>query len=279
MMRRPLDRRTGILCISSLRAGDRSLLYVGSVLILGIFVNFMLILGTNRLTGFPPGIKRSFAAASIGGFYAALSSCASLYHMGYFPWRMVFVVVTSLVAFGWRLNDIRRGAVYVLLSLALGGIASGIDAEGFGGLCLCSILIWLLCRIGFRHGIGGREYLPAELSWNGKSVRLTAMRDTGNTLRDPMTGEQVLVCGSDVGETLLGIPGWKFSDPVGTLLEAPIPGLRLLPFRTVGQAEGFMLALRLRNVKIGDRISSPMVAFSPCAIGNGEGYQMLTGGF
>ena len=117
-----------------------------------------------------------------------------------------------------------------------------------------------------------------ELNWQGRCVRVLALQDTGNTLRDPLTGEQVLVCSADVGAELLGIPEGRFSDPVSLLASAVLPGLRLIPYSAVGQPAGLMAALRLKNVRIGGVNRDPLVAFSPQRIGSGEEYRMLTGG-
>ncbi len=46
-------------------------LYLDVVAILNFLVDFLLILGTNRLTGFPPEYWRSAAAAGLGGVYGA----------------------------------------------------------------------------------------------------------------------------------------------------------------------------------------------------------------
>lgn len=253
-------------------------LYLDMVVILNFLVDFLLILGTNRLTGHPPGAWKGAAAAGLGALYAALCMLPQLRFLGNTLWRLVFLGLMSVTAFGWNRSAVRRGAVLVLLSMALGGIATGIGVADFFAVCLCALLLWLLCRVGFHGELGRREYVPVELSWQGRTVKLMALRDTGNTLRDPLTGEQVLVCGADVGEKLLGIGRDCFSDPAKTVAGGTLPGLRLITYRAVGQPMGMMLMLRLKGVRIGNRVADPLVAFAPQAIGDGEGYGMLTGG-
>ena len=104
-------------------------------------------------------------------------------------------------------------------------------------------------------------------------MRLTALRDTGNSLRDPITGKPVLIVGADIAEKLTGLSPAALRDPVRTM--GSLPGLRLIPYRTVGNT-GFLLALRIPSVKIGNRQGSALVAFSPHILGSG--YQALTGG-
>ena len=63
-----------------------------------------------------------------------------------------------------------------------------------------------------------------------------------------------------------------------TLVLGPIPGLRLIPYRAVGNAGGFLLAKRFADVTIGDKKQSALVAFAGEGLGNDACCQALTGG-
>ncbi len=254
------------------------LVYLDLVMLLNFLIDFLLILGTNRLTGHPPGTTKAAAASFLGSVYAAACLVPGFRFLGNLWWRAVFLGLMAALAFGWNMGAVRRGAVFILLSMSLGGIAGGVRARHFPAICLCAVLLWLLCRVGFGGQLGGREYIPVELNWQGQKLRLLALRDTGNTLRDPLTGESVLVCGADVGEELLRLPRHAFKNPAETVASGILPGLRLIPYRAVGQPAGLLLALRLKDVKIGEQSASPLVAFAPQEIAKGEDYRMLTGG-
>lgn len=254
------------------------LVYLDMVMLLNFLVDFLLILGTNRLTGYPPEGTRAAGASFLGSIYAAACLVPGFRFLGNILWRIVFLILIAVLAFGWNLGTVRRGAVFTLLSMALGGIAGGMQARHFPAICLCALLLWLLCRVGFGGHLGEREYVPVELSWQDRKLHILALRDTGNTLRDPLTGESVLVCGADVGEELLNLPRHTFLDPAGTVASGILPGLRLIPYRAVGQPAGMLLALRLKDVKIGEQRVNPLVAFAPHEIAKGEAYRMLTGG-
>ena len=114
------------------------------------------------------------------------------------------------------------------------------------------------------------------LCWGDREMNILALKDTGNTLRDPLTGEQVLVAGADVGKELLGLTPHQLQNPVETV--GRIPGLRLIPYHAVGQPGSMLLALRIQNAQIGNRKAQPLVAFAPQVLARGELYQMLTGG-
>ena len=156
----------------------------------------------------------------------------------------------------------------MLLSMALGGIAVCFHAGG-GGLVLCAAVLALLGRMGLRNI--GKELVAVTVTYRGRTERVMALVDTGNSLRDPITGESVTVLSPRIGERL-GLPAAVLRDPAGELL----PGMRVIPARTVGGG-GLLAAIRCGQVLINGRPAGTLVAFAREPIGNGE-YQALTGG-
>ena len=68
------------------------------------------------------------------------------------------------------------------------------------------------------------------------------------------------------------------NSPITTIEAQPTPGLRLIPYRAVGQSGGMLLALRVDEVVLDGVQAGRIIAFAPQILGNGEGYQALTGG-
>lgn len=252
--------------------------YVDVVAFLNFLVDYLLILGTNRLSGFPPDYGRSAAAAGLGGIYGGACLLPGFSFLSGIFWRVVILCLIAVVAFGLNQSALRRGGVFVLLSMALGGIAVGMGQRNVPVLLLSAFLTWLLCSISFQGHAGSREYIPVKLCWEDRELHVIALKDTGNTLSDPLTGEQVLVAGADVAKKLLDLTAQQLQHPVETLAAAGLPGLRLIPYRAVGQPGAMLLAVRFQNAMIGNRKAQPLVAFAPEVIARGEMYQMLTGG-
>lgn len=252
--------------------------YGDLVFLLNFLVDLLLLLGTNRLAGYPMGLRRAAVAAGLGGLYGGMCVMPGFSFLGNPLWRLVSLSLMAAVAFGWNRSALQRGAVFVLLSMALGGIALGLGNGTFWMLVLSAGMVWLLCRVSFRGSLGVREYVPVELCWQGRSMSLIALRDTGNTLRDPLTGEQVLIAGADVARELLGLTEQQLCHPVETLASKVLPGMRLVPYRAVGQPGGMLLAVRFQDVKVGNHTGNYLVALAPQVLGRGEVYRMLTGG-
>ena len=252
--------------------------YLAIIVFLGSFVDLLLILGTNRFCCHPPEFKRTIPAALIGGVHAGACLLKGFSFLGNSLWRLVFLGLETMTAFGFGVGMSRRTAVFLLLRFALTGVAQTVGNRSMGSALLAAGIVTALCVWGIQRKFGGSDLVPVELRYGDRVCRLTALRDSGNLLRDPVTGEQVIIAAADVGETLLGLTAQQLSRPAETLLAGYAPGMRLIPYKTIEQSGSMLLAMRLRNVKIGFWRGSAMVAFAPEPFsGNGE-YQMLVGG-
>lgn len=266
----------GILAIA--KEVVRATIYGDLVVFLNFCVDFLLLLGTNRLSGFPPCPGRSAGAALLGSAYAAGCLVPGFAFLGGNLWRMVSLCAMGVLAFGWNRSAVKRGSVFLVLSMALGGMALALGSGNLPGLLVTAAVLWLLCHVAFGAQVGGQRYVPVTLCQGDRRVTLTALVDTGNTLRDPLTGESVLVIGPEAAQTLTGLTPAQLRAPLETLGQVPVSGLRLIPYRAVGCSEGFLLARRFTDVTIQGKKRSTLVAFAPEGLGENSMVQALTGG-
>lgn len=268
-----------IICILDLQnGGEKMYVYLDLVVILNFAVDLLIVLGTNRLTGYPLNIKRSALSAAVGGIYAGICILPGLYFLGTTVWRVISLILIASVAFGWSISGLRRGIIFSFISMALGGIAMVIGNGGITGIILSATLTFGMCILGFGRKIGGKEYVPVDMCIDSKLIRLTALKDTGNALKEPLSGENVLVVGPEIARDYLGLSSGDLLDPVGTFERIKDPRMRLIPFNTVGQSTGMLLAIRFDEVRIGGIKSGQVVAFSPNSFGVNSEFQALTGG-
>lgn len=249
--------------------------YLDIVMLLNFLVDWLLLMGAGRLCGYPLSPGRTALGAVLGGLYGGVCLLPGFGFLGNTLWRMAMLLFMAVIAYGFEKSAVPRGALFLLLSMALGGVAQETKGDFFsiaasaGGLCL-------LCILGFRGRVAGGRYLPVELSYGDCHLRLTALEDTGNTLRDPVTGASVLVVDGATAGKLTGLTKAQLEQPVENI--GALPGLRLIPYRAVGTESGMLLALKLNNVKIGPWEGSRLVAFAPGSLGVSGEYQALTGG-
>ena len=252
--------------------------YLDLVMVLNFLVDFLLLLGTNRLSGFPTGVWRCSAAALLGAVYSGACLLPVFRFLGNFLWRIVSLGLMAVMAFGWDAGTLKRGSIFLLLSMTMGGLALSLGRGDVLSLLLCGTVCLLLSLLSFGGQVGGREYVPLKITEEAHAVSLIALKDTGNTLRDPVTGEQVLIISAEAAGKLTGLSPEQLQHPMETLILHPVSGLRLIPYRSVGNAGGFLLAKRFADVTIGDRKQSALVAFAAEGLGKGEIHQALTGG-
>lgn len=250
--------------------------YIDGVVLLNFLVDFLLLLAAGRLCGRPVSIKKALLAAAFGGLYAAACMMPGFFFLGNLLWRTVSLAFLSVIAFGISFVALQSGLIFAFLSFALGGAALGMGKGGIAGIVCAAGVLLLLCRVGFHSPIGSARYVPVEIAIGGKRLQLTALQDTGNMLRDPITGRQVLVIGADAAMELTGLTGEQLANPVATM--GALPGLRLIPYRSVGTGSSFLLAMRFSDVKIGTWKGSTLVAFAPDRLDGNGAYQALTGG-
>ncbi len=251
--------------------------YLDLVMLVNFLVDFLLLIAANRLCGYPVKLKRVVLGAGIGAVYAGLCILPGFRFLGNIFWRVVMLGLMSIVTFGWHRSALRRGTIFVFLSMALGGIALGLGNGGVFALIAAAGGVCILCFVGFRGGVAAKEYVTVRLTHNGITRELIALKDTGNALKDPITGQPVLVVGSDMAKQMLGLSREQLLAPIETMAHSMIPGLRLIPYRAVGNASGMMLTVKMDRVCIGEREIGNLVAFAPQRLGAGE-FEALAGG-
>ena len=126
--------------------------------------------------------------------------------------------------------------------------------------------------------MGGREYVRMSIPLEEGNVSFVALKDTGNSLKDPVSGESVVVVSPQCAMRLTGLSLEQISNPMETVVRGMLPGGKLIPYRAVGKPVGMLLAKRFYRVKIGEEERSVILAFASEGFGEGEIYQALAGG-
>ena len=216
--------------------------------------------------------------------------------------KLVSLAVMLLIAFGISRETLRTGLLFLAAVCAFAG-AAVLAAQLFGtgvlvlpggtfyavsvlGLLLLAGLLYLLCYTVFSCAAQhGGEIRPMTLLYGANQVPIRALHDTGCTLRDPMTGERVLVAETGALRALLPdvpITPAALADPAELLLRLktrdPALPARLLSYKCVGTQTGLLLCLRCEiQVKPGVR-KRCLAAFSPTPVSDGGNYDALIGG-
>lgn len=279
-------------------------IYVDEVFLLNTLLNYALLRTAGLLTGGREGGWRLWAAAGFGGLYAVLALLPRLRFLGALPGQAAAFVLLCAIAFGDPRRSWRNGLWFFGVCCAFAGLVLAaaallrIPAALQGGRVYYRIRPWLLlalsgglwggCRLFLyrfaRHR--GRELVRLRLELSGRHTLCVALRDTGNTLADPLTGAPVLTARWQVAARLLpelGLRQQDFADPAELLrrlrLLRPELRTRLIPYRAVGTEGGLLPAIRMdRVLEDGKPSAAKLVAFCPTELSAGGSCEALCQG-
>lgn len=274
--------------------------YADEIFFLNALLDFLLLQTANLLSDSPQKPYRALLAAAFGGLFAVLAAAIPLF--GGAAWQTAAFACMSVIAYGACKAALRRAALLLLICCGFGGIALLAAV-----LCRCRMQIlhgvpcfqiskrflillaggmyaavWVTIRRLCRHAGG---LVRVKFTVSGKSAEVTALCDTGNTLKDPVSAEPVVIADLKTAQKLLPLLSVSETD----LLQpaAFVPKLRrvypaskprLLPYRTVGQT-GMLAAIRCDSITVnGKQTKQHLAAFSATAFTEEETYQALTGG-
>lgn len=270
--------------------------YIDQAFLVNSVLDYLLLELCGTVTLCPVRRRRVVLGAVLGGLYGVASLVPGLGFLGSLPWAVVFGGLMCLLAFGPQRGLPRQLGVLLVLGAAFSGLVSLLTAAfsapgallggrvyypvGLGVLLLTggvsyALIAWAMTRL--RHG--GGDVVEVVLCHEGRTLHLSALRDTGNTLRDPLSGCPVLVADWDILAKLA--PGAKdLTEPLEAL--EPLKALhlhpRLIPYKTVGVSQGLLLAVRPQEVYVAGKKETMLLALSPVPIADGGGYQALLGG-
>lgn len=276
-----------------------TVVYIDMLFLLNLVANYLLLLAASRMAGGALRRARTLLGAAFGALYAACVFLPSLSWLSAWPLRICAGGLMCLISYGWSRDFLRRCALFAGAGAALAGLVLAANLLGsspltikkgiyyaeadFRLLLLLFVLSYFFLSLIFRRfgRHAGRELARLQICLGGRTVCLTALRDTGNTLTDPATNRPVLVADYEAVRGCLS----ALADPrqpvesLRRLHRAGERGYQLLPFRAVGTTFGLLLAVKAQNVTAdGTRLGPLLIALSPSPVSDGGGYQGLIGG-
>lgn len=239
-----------------------------TVMLLSGFVTLFLLMAASSQEINP---VRVLLSAMLGGLYAGACMIPAFSFLGGSLWRLTSLVVVGSITFGIQKEGIRQSLLFVFFQLAVSGLLSAVNKPIPAVLLLMGFLLFVFLK-------KGRNTVSVTIEFRGKKMTLTAWRDTGNTLKDPVTAQPVLIIDGSAATELTGLTQKQLENPVDTMTQMPIPGLRLIPYHTVDRPDGMLLGLFMDKVRIGGRKKGVVVAFAPTNFGREGNIRALTGG-
>ena len=240
--------------------------------VLYILVNLLLAKAVGRLLRISLDFKRQLLGSLQAGLY--VFACLITNSKVLCSWLLYITntLLTAFLYFGRSKRARPAIASFILLYLALGGICIGRQA-------VLSLLIGTagIGLIGFLVNFGyGKQYVHVKFKYNFRDYELDAMLDTGNMLKDPISGHPVLIVAADVAQELTGLSAEQLRSPIEAI--PYLAGSRLIPYKTIGQSGVFLLGIYAQHLEMDGWQGSGVIALSPEFFGSRSTYQALTGG-
>jgi stage II sporulation protein GA (sporulation sigma-E factor processing peptidase) len=277
---------------------DMAIIYIDSLALLNFIINYLLLLAAARVGGTPFRRLRLAGAALFGAGYAVMVWLPGFGFLSGLFWKALSCAMMTIIAFGgvklFRL--LRLCLLFVAASFLLGGavlalgMLAGTPSAGgipympvdFKTLFLTAGLSYAVLTLAFKHfgRHGGRELTGVSAVWGERRIYAQALMDSGHTLTDPISGNEVIILDGRIALDLLPPQAAELldiallRDPAGVMeLMGNIHlgiRFRLIPFRAVGVDCGFLLAFRPDSLSIGGK-NSPgcLIGISPTPLAEG----------
>jgi len=268
-------------------------IYIDVLFLINTAANYLLLLASAKICDIYTLRRRLFLAALTGGIYSILAAIPDYAILNTLGAKAACAVLMTLISFGFRKEFLRILCIFSSVSAALGGIVYAISLGSDGVFTtpgLRSLAISFLCAIAVvasvfrRSGKAATETHKIQISCFGKTTELTAFVDTGNNLKDPLSGAPVIIVGISDIKPLLPRELYRLVStlPPAEAMEA-LSGtvhadkFRLLPYSAVGLEHSMLLALRAEVKTDGKPSPKTLIALSPTKVSDGGAYSALMG--
>lgn len=235
-------------------------IYADVLFFINLVSAYLLLDLTSRLTRCRPRVIRLTAASAAGAVCAVAGFCAGEYAGAS---RLLSVLLPPVIAFGIHGADtVRRVLVFALSSALMAGLftvlsgktqtiimRNGIMYFDVSAARFCAVFAaaYIIITLAVEL-IKRRKYAPRRvilISLNGKTVRVRALCDSGNFLKEPLTGRDVIIAEWNAVRRLFSdaeYAEWK--------REPEKNKLWLIPYHSLGNTGGLIYAFQADDVKI-----------------------------
>ena len=257
-------------------------IYIDVVLIENLIMNFIILLATGLILKEEIKVVRLLFSSLLGAIYSVVSYMSILEIYSSMILKIILSIVMIYIAFNpqtmkkmWK--DI---LIFYLTSFVFGGVAFALiyfmkpqeilmknglflGTYPLKTIILGAIIAFIIIMTAFtvvKSKITKKDmFCEIEIQLNGKNIETTAMIDTGNLLKEPITNTPVIV----VEHTLLYdcIPkeilnhleellGGDFEEIPENIKEEYRTKLKFIPFSSLGKQNGILLGIRADAIKI-----------------------------
>lgn len=244
------------------------IVYADVLILLNFYVDYFLILATEKLCAVRVKVFRRLSAAVVSSLFSLVIFIPEQSAAVNLLIKLVCATVTVSVAFGYM--NLRRfirmiftffaasyGFAGIMLAASMVLSLNGVVIRNSAFYCNISPLMLLGATTAFYLLIRlyllvakrrGGDFVDISVTYNDSVVTLHCLVDTGNGLRDSVSGCSVAVISNISAKALLGLDGYNFLKNM-TPECSKIKGFRLIPYSVIGK-KGILPAFKPDEIKL-----------------------------
>ncbi len=233
--------------------------YIDQFFLEHLLVGYLLIATTVSLRRQSVSWKRMMAGSAVGA-----AAVTALVCLGLPGWYFIGMLLSGAVVFAGKGREEILGGLGFLLLLGVcfgGALQALLDLFGLPlmtGSVLALSLVSLAGRILSKQKALRDSLVTVRLQWEERTETLRGLIDTGNRLKEPLTGRPVSIVDAEPASRLLG-KAWEERR-----------GFYLIPYHSVGTEKGWMRGVTIDSMTVELSRGTAVVKRPVLAIYEGE---------
>ena len=257
-------------------------IYIDIIIVENLIMNYIIIYATGLISKSKISHLRIFFASTIGAIYAITEYISKLNIYSNMLVKIVLSVIIVFVAF--YPQDIKKMCkqlvLFYLTTFTFGGVATYliyvlkpqdiiIKNEMYVGTYVLKIIfigaivgtIILIIAFKFaKNKITRKDMIcKIKIKLNGKEVVLDTMVDTGNMLKEPLTGNSVVIVEKtslydlipkEILNNTESILGGDFKEIPEKIKNEYISRLKIIPFSSLGKQNGMLIGIKPEKLEV-----------------------------
>lgn len=292
----------------------KEVIYIDVLIVENFFMNYLLLYFINRFCKCRTKKWRIIIAALIGAFYVLVVFYPDLQE--FYSVIMKFMISVLMIIAAFSPHELKKFfkilVLFYLEAFIIGGFLLGIfylnnpTPEIINGalfissispspeyIIIGSIIAIALIKFGFDYFEGyyvnDKTSVQMDIVLNNKKCRVTALIDTGNSLKDPITNVPVIIV---YYKTIIDILPEELKEAIlmdysyeifkKRIMDSELKSrIRIIPYKALGVENGILVGIRMDLVisKLKSKtnvIKEPIIALYNKPISNAGDYQALT---
>lgn len=257
-------------------------IYVDIIIVENLIMNLIILYATGLILKIKVSFFRLLLASLIGAIYAALQYISNMKILSNITIKTFLSIIIIWVAFHPQnmKKMFKQLLLFYLTTFTFGGVATYLiyvlkpqniiikNGMYVGTYVLKVIFIGAILGTGIllvsfkisKNKISKKDMICKILiKLNGKEITLNTMVDTGNMLREPITGNPVAVVEKNSLYDVLpkeilnnteSILGGDFGKIPEDIKQEYIPKLKFIPFSSLGKQNGMLIGIKPEKLKV-----------------------------